>query len=57
MAKNSRDSMQELLDGAVCANECTGALQHISLDAEEVARIHDLFIGQSRRSDRKGDKR
>lgn len=57
MAKNSRDNMQELLDGAVCANECTGALQHISLDAEEVARIHDLFIGQSGRGDRKGGKR
>ena len=38
--RNSKKVIDELFDGAACANECTGALQKISLDPEEVARFH-----------------
>ena len=43
--KNSKKVVKELFDGATCANECTGALQKISLDPEEVARFHREFNG------------
>lgn len=41
--------LEELVDGAVCANECTGALQRISTDPEEVERLHDEYIGDVKR--------
>ncbi len=44
---NSKKVIEELVDGAVSATECTGALQHISLDPEEVARFHDEYIGDN----------
>ena len=30
----------------VSANECTGALQKISPDPEEIRRFHDEYIGE-----------
>lgn len=49
MAKyNSKKIIEEIFDGAVCANECTGALQNISVDPEEVARYHSEFIGEKK---------
>ncbi len=41
--KNSKDGIEECLDNAVSANECTGALQHISIDTDEVAEFHKKF--------------
>ena len=44
MAKrNSKKVVEELFEGTTCANECTGALQRISLDPDEVARFHREF--------------
>ena len=43
--KNSKKVVDELFDGVSCANECTGALQKISLDPEEVARFHREYNG------------
>ena len=43
MGKNSKKIIEKLIDGAICANECTGALQQISLDPEEVKRFHEQF--------------
>lgn len=37
---NSKAIIEEVFDGAISANECTGALQKISVDPEEVARFH-----------------
>lgn len=35
-----------LAQNTVSANECTGALQKISLDPEEIRRFHDEYIGE-----------
>lgn len=43
--KNSKKIINEVFEGAISANECTGALQKISVDPEEVARFHAEFIG------------
>lgn len=49
MAKyNSKKIIEEIFDGTVCANECTGALQNISVDPEEVARYHAEYVGEKK---------
>ena len=40
MGKNSKKIIESIINGSISANECTGALQKISLDPEEVARFH-----------------
>ena len=35
---------KELLDDCASANECTGLLQKISLDTDEIAKFHKQFI-------------
>lgn len=49
MKKNDRTDMDECLEHAVSANECTGALQHIAIDPQEVAKFHSEFIGDWKR--------
>ena len=44
--KNSKKIIEEVFDGAICANELTGALQKISVDPEEVARFHAEYTGE-----------
>lgn len=46
--KNSKKIISEAFDGAISANECTGALQKISVDPEEVARFHSEYIGEKK---------
>ncbi len=42
---NGKKIIEECFDGAVSANECTGALQKISLDPDEVAYFHAVYVG------------
>lgn len=35
---------KELLEECASANECTGLYQKVSLDADEIARFHSLFV-------------
>lgn len=44
--KNSKKIISEVFEGGVSANECTGALQKISVDPEEVARFHAEYTGE-----------
>ena len=46
--KNSKKIIEDIFDGSVCANECTGALQKISVDPEEVARFHAEYTGEKK---------
>lgn len=46
--KNSKKIIKEVFDGAISANECTGALQNISVDPEEVARFHAEYVGEKK---------
>lgn len=41
--KNCKDGVEECLESAVSANECTGALQHVFIDVEEVAEFHKKY--------------
>lgn len=44
--KNSKKIIDEVFEGGVSAHECTGALQKISVDPEEVARFHAEYTGE-----------
>lgn len=46
MKGKSRFKTAVLAQNTVSANECTGALQKISLDPEEIRRFHDEYIGE-----------
>lgn len=35
-----------MFDGCVCANECTGLYQKVSLDTKEIAKFHSEYIGE-----------
>lgn len=48
MGKNSKKIIERVVDGSISANECTGALQKISLDPEEVARFHSEYIEEDK---------
>ncbi len=48
--KNSKKILEECFEGAISANECTGALQKISVDPEEVKRFHKEYT-----EDKSGD--
>ncbi|MGN1060750.1 MAG: hypothetical protein ACI4QN_03365 [Candidatus Coproplasma sp.] len=41
--KNNKKSIEDCLDHAASANECTGALQHMELDLDELAEFHRKF--------------
>ena len=41
--KNSKKIIEYVYEGSASANECTGALQRISLDPEEVAKFHKQY--------------
>ncbi len=41
--KNSKKIIENVYEGSASANECTGALQRISLDPEEVAKFHKQY--------------
>ena len=44
MAKRRTKKMiGDLFDGCVCANECTGLYQKVSLDTEEIAEFHRQY--------------
>ncbi len=41
MAKRrTKNLIKDIFEGAVCANECTGLYQKVSLDTEEIAEFH-----------------
>lgn len=44
--KNSKKMIERVFDQTVCATECTGLLQNISVDPEEVARFHAEYMGE-----------
>ncbi|MDE6373064.1 MAG: hypothetical protein K2L72_01040 [Clostridia bacterium] len=46
--KNSNKIIEDVYACSVSANECTGALQKISVDPEEVARFHAEYIGEKK---------
>lgn len=48
MGKNSKKILEKVVEGSISANECTGALQKISLDAEEVKRFHAEYTGEDK---------
>lgn len=41
--ENSKKMIEEIFDGTVSAAECTGLLQKISLDPEEVKKYHKEY--------------
>lgn len=44
MAKRRTKKMiEEIFDGTVSANECTGLYQKVSLDTEEIAKFHKQY--------------
>ena len=44
MAKRrTKNLIGDIYDECVCANECTGLYQKVSLDPEEVAKFHKQF--------------
>ncbi|MGN0817798.1 MAG: hypothetical protein ACI4L9_02405 [Candidatus Coproplasma sp.] len=47
--KNSKKMIDDVYEGGVCATECTGLLQTISADPEEVARFHAEYVGDKRK--------
>ena len=40
----SKNEVHDLFEECVCANECTGLYQKVSLDKREIAKFHKLFI-------------
>ena len=46
--KNSKKIIERIVEGTISANECTGALQKISLDPDEVAKFHAEYTGEDR---------
>jgi predicted transcriptional regulator len=42
--KNSKKIIEKILDGSVSANECTGLLQHIETDPEEIEKIRKQYF-------------
>ena len=42
--KNSKKIIEKIYEGTASANECTGALQKISLDPDEVALFHAEYV-------------
>jgi hypothetical protein len=43
MSKKAKKLIKELYDGEVCANECTGLLQKIQPDEEQLKKFHEQF--------------
>lgn len=41
--KNSKKMIEHIYDGSVCATECTGLLQKIAVDNEDVAKYHEEY--------------
>ncbi|MGN0805956.1 MAG: hypothetical protein ACI4MC_02870 [Candidatus Coproplasma sp.] len=41
--KNCKKSIEDCLDQSASAHECTGALQHMELDPDELAEFHKKF--------------
>ena len=41
--RKSKKQIEELMEGCASANECTGLLQKVSLDPDEVARFHKMY--------------
>lgn len=41
--RKSKKLIEELTEECVSANECTGLLQKVSLDPDEVATFHKMF--------------
>ncbi len=46
--KNSKKIIEKVYEGSASANECTGALQKISLDPDEVALFHAEYVGDNK---------
>lgn len=47
MAKHKSNKMiDELFSECASANECTGLYQKVSLDPDEVAKLHAQFTGE-----------
>lgn len=43
--RKNRKLIGELMDECVSANECTGLLQKVSLDPDEVEEFHKMYNG------------
>lgn len=42
--KDYEEIIKRLYNEGVSANECTGLLQHVSLDPDEIAKYHDEYV-------------
>ena len=43
--RKGKKRIHELMDECVSANECTGLLQKVSLNPDEVATFHKMYNG------------
>lgn len=41
--RKNKKLIQELMDDCASANECTGLIQKVSLDPEEVKKFHKMY--------------
>ena len=46
--RRTKNMIGDIYDECVCANECTGLYQKVSLDPEEVAKFHRQFTGEEK---------
>ena len=44
--RRTRNIIGDIYDECVCANECTGLYQKVSLDTEEIAKFHSHYIDE-----------
>ena len=51
--RRTKNIIGDIYDECVCANECTGLYQKVSLDKEEIAKFHRQFTGEEK-LDKKG---
>ena len=42
--RRTKNIICDIYDECVCANECTGLYQKVSLDTEEIAKFHKQYI-------------
>lgn len=44
--RRTKNMIADIYDECVCANECTGLYQKVSLDTEEIAKFHRQYVGE-----------
>ena len=49
--KDYEEFIKSLYSEGVSANECTGLLQHVSLDPDEIAKYHEQYVDSENMAD------